>query len=149
MKLTRSAPFAFRVVDRKGGRAAIIYRRRPDDKGRDRLQRIAALAPLAFTAGASLLKDAAAKSVIAGRSVKVNGPLKTGEFYPMDSDWGCRVACFAIITAGLRSGERMLKAASHMREADGNEAAWWLGMLQNGDSVRARRALRILTEAVE
>jgi len=112
MRLTRSAPFAFRVVDRNEGRAAIIYRRRPDDAGRDRLQRIAALSPLAFTAGTSLLRDAAAKSVIVGRSVKVNGSLKPGEFYPMDSDWGSRAACFAMICAGLREGERMLKAAS-------------------------------------
>ena len=167
MRLTRLAPFAFRVVDRNEGRAAIIYRRRSDEKGRDRLQRIAALSPLAFTAGTSLLKDAAAKSVIDGRnpnprhpvnpnprhpeldSGSTRGALKPGEFYPMDSDWGCRAACFAMICAGLRDGERMLKAASRMREADGNEAAWWLGMLQNGDGVRAIRALRILTEAVE
>lgn len=149
MKLTRSAPFAFRVTERRGGRAAIIYRRRPDRNGRDRLQRIAALSPLAFTAGASILREAASKSVIGGASPAVNGALNPGGFYPMDSDWGSRVACFAMICAGLRDGERMLKAASRMREADANEAAWWLGMLQNGESVRALRALRILTEAVE
>ena len=95
------------------------------------------------------VRDAAAKSVIAGRTLKANGALKPGEFYPMDSDWGSRASCFAIICAGLRDGERMLKAASRMREADGNEAAWWLGMLRNGEGVRALRALRILTEAVE
>jgi len=150
MKLTRSAPFAFRVVDRSEGRAAIIYRRKPDKNGRDRLQRIAALSPLAFTAGTSLLREAASKSVIDGRSPgSRQGALNPGGFYPMDSDWGSRVACFAMICAGLRDGERMLKAASRMREADGNESAWWLGMLQNGQSVRALRALRILTEAVE
>jgi len=149
MRLTRSAPFAFRVTDRSNGRTATIYRRKPDAKGRDRLQRIAALSPLAFTAGTSLLKDAVAKSVIAGRSAGLEGALKPGQYYPMDSDWGSRVACLAMICAGLRDGERMLKAASRMREADGNESAWWLGMLQNGQSVRALRALRILTEAVE
>jgi hypothetical protein len=150
MKLIRSAPFAFKVLDNSSGRTAVIYRRRRDAAGRDRLQRIAKLSPLAFTAGMSLLKDAAAKSIIAGSSPQANNGFLPGKLYPMDSDWGSRVACFSFITAGLRNAERILKAAAHMREADGNDAAWWLGMLWNdGKDKRALRALRILAGAVK
>ncbi|MDH7602030.1 MAG: hypothetical protein QHI38_07770 [Armatimonadota bacterium] len=158
MSLTRLAPFAFRIVERSKGRAAIIYRRKPNDKGQDRLQKIAMLSPLGLTAGASLLRDAASRSVIAGKSPvhhhpELNsgsggGALKPGKYYPLDSDWGSRVACYAIVVARLRNAERLMKAASHMREADPDIAAWWLGMLQNGTHTRALRALRILTEAV-
>lgn len=61
-KLIRAAPFALRVVQRKGGKAAIVYRRRADAQGRDRLQRVAAISPLAFTAATPLLRDAVSQS---------------------------------------------------------------------------------------
>ena len=155
MRGIRNAPFALRVVQRKAGKAGIVYQRRPDGKGRDRLQRVAALSPLAFTAATPFSRDAISKSQIPGYRSKTatreskTVKLTTGPYHPLDSDWGARVACFAIISAGLRDGERLLRAVSHIRDADPNEAAWWLGMLTRDDNVRALRALRILMEAVQ
>lgn len=155
MQRIRNAPFALRVVQRKDGKAGIVYQRRSDDKGRDRLQRVAALSPLAFTAATPFLRDAISKSQFPGSSSKTAVreskivELTTGPYHPLDSDWGARVACSGIISAGLRDGERLLRAVSHIRNADPNEAAWWLGMLTQDDSIRAIRALRILTEAVK
>jgi hypothetical protein len=149
----RQSPFALRVVERRGGRAAIVYRRRADAAGRDRFQRVAAISPLAFTAALPLLRDAVARSqppaAEAGRAAPSNHALAAGPFYPLDDAWGPRVACFALVAAGLRDGERLMRAAGHLRAADGDEAAWWLGMLARDDNRRALRALRILTEAVE
>jgi hypothetical protein len=139
----REAPFAVRVVQRNTGRAAIVYRRRPTESGRDRLQRVAALSPLAFTAAGGLLRDA----VRAAQGAKTE--LAPGPSYPLDADWGARLACYALLSQGLRHPERLLRAAGHLRAADGNEAAWWLGLLTREESNRALRALRILTEAVE
>lgn len=165
-KLVRAAPFALRVVQRKGGKAAIVYRRRADAQGRDRLQRVAAISPLAFTAATPLLRDAVSQSqlekpgfwpqnpvsehqdAVPDRSPG-NNSLTTGPFHPLDAGWGARVACFALIAASLRNGERLMLAANHLRRADTDEAAIWLGMLTRDDNVRALRALRILTEAVE
>jgi len=137
----RQAPFALRVVQRKDGKAAIVYRRAADAKGRDRLQRVAAISPLAYTAALGLLREAA------GRVGK--GDLEAGPFYPLAADWGARAACYALVSGGLRNGERLRRAAGHLRHADPDEAAWWLGMAQRDDNQRALRALRILTEAVE
>lgn len=146
----REAPFALRVVQRTGGLAGIVYRRRADESGRDRLQRVGAIAPLAFSAGASLLRDAAKRTNVEARGTNGNGfRWQAAAFYPLDGDWGARLACYALVAAGLRDGERLLKAAGHLRAADGTEAAWWLGLLTREDNVRALRALRILTEAVE
>jgi len=139
----REAPFAVRVVQRNTGRAAIVYRRRPTEGGRDRLQRVAALSPLAFTAAGGLLRDAVGA---AGRAATDFAP---GPSYPLDADWGARLACYALLSQGLRQPERLLRAAGHLRAADGNEAAWWLGLLTREEGNRALRALRILTEAVE
>jgi hypothetical protein len=169
LRVIRKAPFAVRVVERKGGRAAIIYRRRADESGRDRLQRVAAIAPLAFTASTPLLREAVVKSqeslakpasapiesdngkhTAAGERPQFGARhLMAGAFYPLGADWGARVACFALLAAGLRDAERLNSAANHLRGADGDEAAWWLGLLSRADNVRALRALRILTEAVE
>lgn len=161
MKPIRYAPFAIRVVNRSTGRAAIIYRRKPDSRGRDRLQKLVSLSTLAFTAGASLLRDAVSKSVIQmpasrrrrSREQKNEEPrrvtaLSPGELYPLDADWGARVACFGLLASGLRNAENLMKSAGHFRNADPLEAAWWLGMLTRDDNLRALRALRILTEAV-
>jgi len=133
----REAPFALRVVQRKEGKAAIVYRRAADAKGRDRLQRVAAISPLAYTAAGGLLRDAA------------DGDLSTGPFHPLPEDWGARVACYALVASGLHNGERLRRAAGHLRHADADEAAWWLGLMQRNDEQRAQRALCILTEAVE
>ena len=46
----REAGFALRVVRRRQGVAAIVYRRTLDEKREERLTRIAAIGPLAFTA---------------------------------------------------------------------------------------------------
>lgn len=146
MPSIRQAAFALRVVTRKGGPAAIIYRRRPDGEGRNRLQRVAALAPLAYTAGGPLLREAVRAG---GRPLgNGSGALQPGRFYPLDSDWGARLACFALLAAGLRDPERLLRAAQHVRAADANEAAWWVGLIEGTGNSRALRALRILTEAV-
>lgn len=75
--------------------------------------------------------------------------LSPGPCYPLDADWGARVACFGLLVAGLRNAERLISAASRLRHADPNEAAWWLGLLTQENNLRALRALRILTEAVE
>lgn len=148
----REAPFALRVVQRKAGRAAIVYRRQADPRGRDRLQRVAALAPLAFTAAVPMLREAVWAARGGGKGAPPRGGddlLSPGPFLPLDADWGPRVACFALIAAGLRNGERLLRAAEHLRHADPDQAAWWLGLLTQPGNVRALRALRILTEAVE
>ena len=160
-RLVRAAPFSLRVVQRKEGRAAIVYRRRADTEGRDRLQRVAAISPLAFTAAVPLLRDAVAGSQIAPpdahptddqapqRQRSNSNHLTTGPFHPLDADWGARVACYSLLAAGLRDGERLIRTANHLRHADPAEAAWWLGLLSRDDNVRALRALRILTEAVQ
>ena len=162
MSTVRNAPFALRVVQRKEGRAAIVYRRRPDLMGRDRLQRVVAVSPLAFTAAIPFLRDAISKSQLPlpsrrkrkwsseeSESQNPRKTLSTGPFHPLDTDWGARVSCFTVIAKRLRDAERLALAANHMRHADADEAAWWLGLLTRDDGGRARRALRILTEAVE
>lgn len=146
----RQSSFALRVVQRKGGRAAIVYRRYPDQRGRDRLQRLAALSPLAFRAAQPMLRDAVWAANGADRPAPpADQVLTPGAFHSMAADWGARVACFALIAAGLRDGERLLRAADHLRRADSDQAAWWLGLLTQPDNGRALRALRILTEAVQ
>ena len=155
--ILRHAPFALRIVKRREGKAAIVYRRRADAEGRDRLQRVAAISALAYTAARPLLRDAINKSQIVVAEGEVeeptgtsgNGVLPTGPFHPLDETWGARVSCYALVAAGLRDGERLLRAAGHLRDADPTEAAWWLGMLSREDNLRPLRALRILTEAVE
>lgn len=149
-EVIRGASFAVRITDRKAGRAAIIYRRQADPQGRDRLQRVSALSPLAYTAALSMLREGIRSALCAEGQERLNGqPLVTGPYYPVDADWGARVACFALVAAGLRDGERMLRAAENLRHADPTQAAWWLGLLLQPDNVRALRALRILTEAVQ
>jgi hypothetical protein len=54
----RAAPFALRVVNRSQGLAAIVYRRRVNEHMQERFDRVAALSPLALTAGAGLLRSA-------------------------------------------------------------------------------------------
>lgn len=138
---TRAAPFAVRVVDRSGGRAAIVYRRRVNDRMEERFDRVAALSPLALTAGSGLLRSA----------VRANGKpakLEPGPFLPIDDDWGARIAGFAIVARGLRNPRRLSKSAEHFKAADATEAAAWFGRMQDGRGQRWVRALRIITEAV-
>jgi hypothetical protein len=151
----REAPFALRVVERKDGHAAIVYRRRADRQGRDRLQRVAAVAPLAYTAALPLLRQAVSKSQEAhngtGRTAdRAPGrKLDAGRFYALDQDWGARVACYGLVASGLRDAERLSQAGRHLYAADAAEAAWWLGLITRDEGARALRALRILVEAVE
>ena len=150
MRKIRLAPFALRLVERKRGKAAIIYRRQVDTKGQDRLQRLAALSPLSFAAATPLLREAIKESAIAAhKPVMTSQTLSIGAFHPLDENWGARVACYGIIAAGLRNAERLISAANHLRRADANESAWWLGLMTRNGKVRAVRALRILTEAVK
>lgn len=139
----RQASFALRVVRRRTGDAAVIYRRRLLEKGEERFDRVAAVSPLAFTAGLLLLRSAAQASTGHGHK------LKEGPFIPLDPDWGARVACYALVARGLRDPGGLHKAASNLQHADGAEAAWWFGILTNGKMKRAVRALRILLEAVK
>jgi hypothetical protein len=138
---TRSAPFALRVVQRQSGLAAIVYRRRINDRLEERFDRVAALSPLALTAASGLLRQAVSGS---------GGPakLEPGRFRPMDADWGVRVAGYALVAKGLRDPSRMSKSAAHFRSADASEAAAWFGRMKDGRSTRWVRALRIITEAV-
>ncbi len=145
----RDCAFALRVTERKEGRGAIVYRRRPDAKGRDRLQRVASLSPLAYQAGLPLLRDAVRNEGANGIASGARHRLEPGPFFPMSADWGVRVACYALVVSGLQNGERLLHAAQQLREADADQAAWWLGLLTRADSARPLRALRILTGAVE
>lgn len=138
----RRATFALRVVRRHGGDAAIVYRRRVNERHEERFDRIAAIAPLAFTAATGLLRSAV--RAVSGPGAK----LTTGPFHPLDPDWGARTACYALVAAGLRDADRLHRAAENLRHADGVEAAWWLGLLAGAGRRRAVRALRILVGAV-
>jgi len=139
----REASFALRVVRRRRGDAAILYRRTLDAKRQERFTRIGPISPLAFSAGAPLLR--AAVRATAGPQVR----LTTGPFHPLDPDWGARVACYAIVASGLRNADRLHRAAANLQHADATEAAWWLGVMTRESSRRAVRALRILLEAVK
>ncbi len=139
----RQASFALRVVRRHAGDAAILYRRRLTSNGQEKLDRIAPISPLAFSSGTSLLRSAVRASE--GPSAK----LSMGPYHPLDADWGARVACYALVAAGLRNAERLHKAAVNLQHADGTEAAWWLGLMARPAGKRAIRALRILVEAVK
>lgn len=139
----RQASFALRVVRRRSGDAAILYRRTLTKNHDERLTRIRAISPLAFSAGAGLLRSAIRAT--SGRGAT----LTTGPFHPLDPDWGARVACYAMVAYGLRNAERMHKAAENLRCADGAEAAWWFGVMNRPGGKRAVRALRILVEAVK
>jgi len=138
----RQASFALRVVRRRSGDAAILYRRSLTREQRERLSKVSSISPLAFSAGAALLR--AAVRATAGPAAR----LATGPFHPLDADWGARVACYALVAAGLRNVERLHRAAANLHHADGTEAAWWFGLMTNTKGKRAVRALRILVEAV-
>ena len=142
VQATRTAPFALRVVQRREGLAAIIYRRRVNDRMEERFERVAALSPLALTAASGLLRAA----------LKANGGrarLEPGPYQPLDADWGARVAGFALVARGLREARRLSRSAEHFRAADPTEAAHWFGRMQDGRGSRWVRALRIITEAVK
>jgi len=140
---TREALFALRVVQRRTGKAAIVYRRSLDPNHGERLNRIASISPSAFLAGTPLLRGAVQAEE--GQSAG----LTTGPFHPLNQDWGARVACYAFVASGLRNSQRLRLAATSLQHADGTEAAWWLGLMMNGHGNRAVRALRIIVEAVE
>jgi hypothetical protein len=138
----REASFAIRIVRRAAGDAAILYRRSLDEKRQERLTRVTSLSPLALAAGASLIRAATRGADPSRRK------LDPGPYHPLDPDWGARVACYALVASGLKSAERLHKAAANLQQADAAEAAWWYGLMRNGKSSRVRRALRIIVEAV-
>lgn len=142
MRADAKTLFAMKVVRRRAGLAGVVYRRQLDPRGKERLIRVAALSPLAFSAGAMLLRHAA-------RAKDQLNRLKPGPFALLDPDWGAKVACYALVARGLRNPERMHRAAGHLSRADAVEAAWWFGLMTKGSNVRAVRALRILLEAVK
>jgi hypothetical protein len=139
----REASFAIRIVRRTAGNAAILYRRSLDDKRQERLTRVASISPLALAAGTSLIREATRGAN------KDHRKLDSGAYHPLDPDWGVRVACYALIAAGLRNAERLHKAATNLKASDAGEAAWWYGLMRNGKASRVRRALRIIAEAVQ
>ncbi len=109
----------------------------------ERFDRVAAVGPLAFSAGARLMREGA-------RAASGNGVrLAPGPFLSLDPDWGARIACYGLLARGLRNAWRLHKAAEQLRAADGAEAAWWFGLMINGSGQRAVRALRILVAAVK
>jgi hypothetical protein len=136
----RQAPFALRVVRRRSGDAAILYRRSLNKRLEERLTRITSISPLAFTAGLPLLRNAVRA---AGGSRLAPGP-----FHALDPDWGARVACYALVASGLRNGDRLQRAATHLKDADAAEAAWWFALMYRNGGKRGVRALRVLIEAV-
>ena len=138
----RQAPYALRVVRRRAGDAAIVYRRRLTQNGSERLDRIGAISPLAFSAGTGLLRVAVRAT--SGQKAQ----LTSGPFHPLDPDWGARVACYTLVARGLRNADRLYKAAENLRHSDGAEAAWWFGIMSQPNGKRSVRALRILVEAV-
>ena len=140
----REASFALRVVRRRSGDAGILYRRTLTSKRVERLTRIGAISPLAFSAAMALLRAA-----VRGSGGAVGARLSTGPYHPLDADWGPRVACFTLVSRGLRDGVRLARSAGHLKEADAAEAAWWFGAMTRRDGRRAVRALRILTEATK
>lgn len=137
----RQASFALRVVRRKTGPAAIIYRRSLRSNGAERLTKLGALGPLAWSAGSPLLRAAQRQLGLP--------KLQPGPFYPLDEDHGVRLACYALVARGLRSPSGLANAAEHLKRADPTEAAWWLGLMSGHRGTRAVRALRILVEAVK
>jgi len=139
---TREAAFALRIVRRRAGDAAILYRRTLNKRQQERLTKVGPISPLAFTAGAPLLRTAVRRT--SGPSTR----LAPGPFLPLDGDWGARVACYTLAAMGLRNADRLHKAAANLQQADATEAAWWFGLMSGGQRVRAVRALRILVEAV-
>ncbi len=97
----KNAPFSFRITFRKGGEAAIIYRRMLDKRSRETLQRIVAVSPQAFAAGRGLF-NAAVKD-IRGNS---NTVVSNGHHQSLDADWGARIACFGFVSSGLADPEK-------------------------------------------
>lgn len=140
----RDASFALRVVRRHGGDAGILYRRTLTAKRVERLTRIRAISPLAFSAAMPLLRAA-----VRGSGGSAGSRLSTGPYHALDADWGARVACYALVASGLRDGGRVARAAAQLKDADAAEAAWWFGAMTRRDGQRAIRALRILTEATK
>ena len=139
----REASFALRVVRRRSGDAGILYRRTLTAKRVERLTRIGAMSPLAYSAAMPLLRAA-----VRGSGGTAGVRLATGPYHALDADWGARVACYTLISRGLRNGSRLSRAAAQLKDADATEAAWWLSAMTRRDGQRAVRALRILTEAV-
>ena len=139
----KNAPFSFRITFRKGGEAAIIYRRMLDKRSRETLQRIVAVSPQALAAGRGLF-NAAVKD-IRGNS---NTVVSNGHHQSLDADWGARIACFGFVSSGLADPEKIYRAAINLQHTDGSEAAWWLGKIWNSQTSRPIRALRILVGAV-
>jgi hypothetical protein len=139
----RVANYALRIVQRKEGQAAVVYRRILDAQKRNRLVRVAAISVSGFTAGRTLLMNAV-KAV--DNSVR---RLKSGPFYPIDDLWGPKIACYSLISSGLTDIDKLHRASENLRHSDDAEASWWLGIITRGDKSRGIRALRILVEAVE
>lgn len=140
----KQTAFALRVTRRREGNAGIVYRRRLNESGQVRLEKIAEMTPEVLASGTFLIRKAV-------RATTPDAQLEPGPYLPIDEDWGVRVGCYAKACDGLQVPYRLDRTAEHLLQADPNEAAWWLGLMSrsNGHGQRAVRAFRILTEATE
>ena len=135
----RPTTYSLRVRRRRDGLAATVLRLRLDDEGRERPARLISISPVALLEGGMLIREAI-------RSVEPWPALEPGT-YPVDDDYGARLACYAAVVRGLRNREGMRNAASAILLLDGTEAAWWLAIMRDGRGRRGVRALRILVGA--
>jgi len=144
--MARSGPeFGVRFFKCNTGYTGVVYRRGPAANGSDRLQRTSRISALAVSAGANLIRQAVDASSENARGI-ASGPVQA-----LNSDWGPRVACYALVAEGLRDVDMLATAAAEMRVMPPDEAAWWLGQISvtSDRGMRARRALRILIGAVK
>jgi hypothetical protein len=145
----RNAPFAVRITRRDGNLAATIYRRTLNSRRLNRLARLTAIGPAAFTAATPLLRAALnAADRAALNAADRTARFDPGPYLPIDANWGVRLACFGLVGTGLRDTSRLVQTARRLRDADATEASWWLGQMTSPTGPRAVRALRILLEAV-
>ena len=121
----RQAPCALQIVRRRAGDAASLYRRSLDAKRKERLTRIVSISPLAFAAGAPLLR-AAVRATRGGDAMLRIAP---GPFFPLDPDWGARVACYALVASRVRKGVGDVSA-----RAMTSVARWANGATFSGDT---------------
>ena len=121
-------------VDR--GRA-VVLRRRLDERGDDVLQPVSTIRGPAYGLAEHWL----------ARTATGMDRLLPGT-YPLNSDDGPRIALYALVAKGLRDVDRISDSLTCISGGDGNECAWWLGMIWAYCDDRPLRAVRVLVGAV-
>lgn len=135
--------YILKIRRSKGEIVGTLYRRHLDNQDEEKITRLAGISPRALLSGYPLLR------VAVQDSQKQELLLEAGKCYELETDWGVRVACYALVASGLRDDDRLRQAAANLQYCDGAEAAWWLGLMTRPNGLRAVRALRILVEAVK